>query len=480
MFVINISCSTNVASSWKKALVRNMKFGYGVRCAVCYFHNLKWFIPLFYVCRFERILKRRSADAEEQQSLIVKKPSLNMQDEVIEDCSEGEEVKSRSVETQVDFADRDEELSTHPLLFMCNRTASDTACHAETQMNSPNLRRSFKMEGTKAKTRDACCGNSTSYEDKSTGFENDLPVDCNSGFQGISSLKSKSDREILDLTGVTHKAFALMLKVLSKHKVDGIKISQENRLLIFLMKMKCGLTFSALSVLFNVHRSTVSRIFFATVQYLASACRNFVLWPTRDTVQATMPQSFKTSYANCRAIIDCTEIVVEQPPTVELRVQFYSHYKKGFRLKILVACTPCGLISFVSKCFGGRTTDSQITTTSGFLTLLEPGDVILADKGFPQIKSLLDESGRGVLIVMPPFLHNHTFTAEEVSDTYSIASVRIHIERIMQRLRTFKILDKMTINMLPYSDDIVFMCCVLVNLQPPIIKESDSVHVSEC
>ena len=47
---------------------------------------------------------------------------------------------------------------------------------------------------------------------------------------------------------------------------------------------------------------------------------------------------------------------------------------------------------------------AQITNKSGFLKLLEPNDLILAEKGFPDIKTSLDESGKQVVLVMPPFL----------------------------------------------------------------------------
>ena len=77
------------------------------------------------------------------------------------------------------------------------------------------------------------------------------------------------------------------------------------------------------------------------------------------------------------------------------------------------------------------------------------------------------------MLVMPPFLEeNSEYTKEETKLTYSIARVRIHIERIMQRLRTYRILDKIPENLVYSIDDIIHMCCVLVNLQPPIISDS--------
>ena len=47
---------------------------------------------------------------------------------------------------------------------------------------------------------------------------------------------------------------------------------------------------------------------------------------------------------------------------------------------------PCGLISFISKAYGGRITDSQLTVDCGLLDNLEAGDAVMSDKGFPEVK----------------------------------------------------------------------------------------------
>jgi hypothetical protein len=47
-----------------------------------------------------------------------------------------------------------------------------------------------------------------------------------------------------------------------------------------------------------------------------------------------------------------------------------------------VSITPTGSISYVSKAFGGRTSDKVITQHSGYLDKLEHGDQVLADRGF--------------------------------------------------------------------------------------------------
>ncbi|KAF0713789.1 THAP-type domain-containing protein [Aphis craccivora] len=71
--------------------------------------------------------------------------------------------------------------------------------------------------------------------------------------------------------------------------------------------------------------------------------------------------------------------------------------------------------------------------------VIEVGDQVLADKGFPGIKTNCKE-GNSILI-MPPILHNGRFSEEEVIETYSVASVRIHIERFFARLKTYHILN---------------------------------------
>ncbi|KAL7299047.1 hypothetical protein TKK_0008140 [Trichogramma kaykai] len=186
-----------------------------------------------------------------------------------------------------------------------------------------------------------------------------------------------------------------------------------------------------------------------------------------------MPDCFKPEYSNTRVIIDCTEFRIDVPASVDNRVFCYSHYKKSFTAKVLISITPAGFISLKSKAAGGRKSDSQLTIETGLVDLVEDNDIMLADKGFPAFKSKIDDSGKRVLLIMPPFLEgNNEFAKEETEETYNLARVRIHVERIMQRLRTYQILNKIPKYLFNNIDDIIHMCCVLVNLQPPIIADT--------
>lgn len=156
--------------------------------------------------------------------------------------------------------------------------------------------------------------------------------------------------------------------------------------------MKTGLSFSALSVLFGVHRSTISRIFVYMLNHISAATAKFVYWPSKQAVQGTMPKCFHQKYSDTRVIIDCTEFRIDVPSKVDDRVWIDSNYKKGFTAIVLIGITPEGFICFKSKVAGGRKSDSLITIESGLLNLLEKGDKILADKGFPEFKKKLDSS----------------------------------------------------------------------------------------
>lgn len=344
--------------------------------------------------------------------------------------------------------------------FICNRYvhSGKDICDSEVQTEISSNSKIIKFD---KKTKHQGCNTIVKT------FAHQATLTENKYFTGFRSITE--DEELIDLAGVTLQNFRFLLKrIVDNHKYMVVK---EDRLLIFLMKMKLGVSFSALSVLFGVHRTTVSRIFYSNLEELASATSNLVFWPSKSVVQRTMPDCFHPNYSNTRVIIDCTEFQVEIPSTVDNRVWCYSHYKKGFTAKVLIGITPGGFISFKSKVAGGRKSDAQITVESGLVDYLENGDIVLADKGFPQIKKILDESGKEIGIVMPPFLSDkRAFSRDETDATYSIARVRIHVERIMQRLRLYQILNKIPQNLFCHIDDILHICCVLVNLQNSIFS----------
>lgn len=78
----------------------------------------------------------------------------------------------------------------------------------------------------------------------------------------------------------------------------------------------------------------------------------------------------------------------------------------------------------------------------------------MVDKGFLQIKT--DLFKRRCTLIMPPFAFNSQLTIE----CYEITSVRIHVERAKQRIRIFKILQHINMEMLPKLDKNMHVACI--------------------
>ena len=118
----------------------------------------------------------------------------------------------------------------------------------------------------------------------------------------------------------------------------------------------------------------------------------------------------------------------------------------------------------MSPLYVGSISDVELTRVSGFLTKLEnkPGISIMADRGFT-IKDLL--SKLGVELNIPPFLEGRQqLPVEEVQKGRKIASLRIHVERCIGRIKNFAILKgALPISMARLSNQIVCICGYLSN-----------------
>ena len=234
-------------------------------------------------------------------------------------------------------------------------------------------------------------------------------------------------------------------------------------------KLKTNLAFNALAALFVLNRHTVSDIFKATLNELHNAAKDLLYWFPKPIVQSRMPESFKQQYPNCRVIIDATEVKTEKPKTLRQQTQMYSNYKSSFTVKFLVGIAPSGEFTFISKAYGGRVTDTHLTVNSGILKLLEPGDIVLADKGFPQIEQ--DCNNSGAFLVMPPFKRGERqFSESENNQGYKCSALRIHVEQAIRRMKYFQILSFLATDLIPQIDKIIVVIAFLCNNMPELIK----------
>ena len=147
------------------------------------------------------------------------------------------------------------------------------------------------------------------------------------------------------------------------------------------------------------------------------------------------------------------------------------NYKHHNTVKFLIAITPQGVISCVSKGWGGRASDKYITENCGILSHLHPGDEILADQGFNVSEAVGLYCGS---LKKAPFIKGKRQLSKfEVDNSRELSHVRIHVERIIGLLRQkYTILEAtLPINAImtnpdsEYSmiDKIVVVCAALCN-----------------
>ncbi|XP_064462707.1 uncharacterized protein LOC135373434 [Ornithodoros turicata] len=247
------------------------------------------------------------------------------------------------------------------------------------------------------------------------------------------------------------------------------KLSPENELFLVLVRLRLGLLEADLAHRFSITQSTVSRICTSWINFLYVKLSALPLWPPREVINATMPPQFAEKYASTRVILDATEIRCEVPSSLSLQSSTYSSYKSSNTFKGLIGVSPNGLVTFVSELFTGSTSDRECVLRSGFLDLdFEQNDSVMADKGFV-IADLLEK--RAVKLNIPPFLNGGTFSTDEVMQTKEIASLRIHVERRIQRIKGYHIFDKpIPLTMAPLINQMWTVAAILTNFQSDLIQ----------
>ena len=208
----------------------------------------------------------------------------------------------------------------------------------------------------------------------------------------------------------------------------------------FILTLVCirrGYDNDHLAFLFQLSCGYISKLFTAWILFLEQTVGGFVKWPeSKEIVKSNLPYSFK-NYPKTKAIIDCSELFCEKPFRPNAQRITWSNYKHHNTFKFLVSIIPTGSITFVSKLYGGSVSDENIVKTSGFLDLVTREDDIMADRGF-NIRYLL--LPKGATLNIPSFSHGKVLSKRAVCKSRQVASVRIHVERAIRRMKTFKIL----------------------------------------
>ena len=296
------------------------------------------------------------------------------------------------------------------------------------------------------------------------------------------------DKKMKFYTGLSYEQFICLWRFLgpatinlsrvckqSEHtstKVRGPKrkLSPENELFLTLVRLRLGLLHTDLAYRFGVSVSTVHDITTTWIQflYLQFSRLKCSMFPSRKIIKKHLPKSFH-KFSNVRVILDATEFFTEVPRNYEQQGNLYSSYKNHCTCKVLIGITPSGAISFVSDVYEGAISDKELFKKSKIIDKINPGDLVMVDRGF-NVRDMLLEKGAD--IVIPPFLGNRiNLSPQEEAQTRIIAKLRIHVERVIERIKKYKICKKIVpLNTVSTFSQIVFIVACLVNFQKPIVK----------
>lgn len=248
------------------------------------------------------------------------------------------------------------------------------------------------------------------------------------------------------------------------------RMSLEEKVALCFVKLKTNLSFECTSYVFSITASVCSRVFKSTIPLIREAFDCLVHFPSVDEIRSNIPKCFQNEFATVRGILDCTEVQTQIPKCANCKISTFSGYKHTNTMKFLICMTPAGTISYVSGAYSGKSSDKFIFNEENLIDKFEEGDAIMVDKGF-----LIEEEtlARGVRLIRPIFFQPHTtqFEEAEVLVNTKVAVARVHVERVIQRLKVFAVMtDKIEYNIFPYIDDIAMILAAVVNLSSPILS----------
>lgn len=280
---------------------------------------------------------------------------------------------------------------------------------------------------------------------------------------------SKSKAEVQAMTQAS--AFNTILPPLA---APHPSLTWQDRILLFLVHIKCDLGERQLAAFFHLDQPQVS----STIDIVATLLER-ILDQSVGKPRVVPPQErlkcfgLDTPFANVTHIADCTLIRVNKPRNHVLQQLLYSTYLPGHKLKAFVSMGPDGYPNYVSALYASSASDHDIALEDGFYQVLVPGDEVMFDKGGAAM--LPSVASRGAKLITPSFVSNGYLTLGEYSHSRLVSSARVHIERLNERIKRFRWLDGVISTPAFDNVSVIWRVCVwLTNFMEPPCKDGGS------
>lgn len=270
--------------------------------------------------------------------------------------------------------------------------------------------------------------------------------------QNVMNLDSLPDMKKKFYTGLPSPAVVTWLINLVCGCFREFKeISPRDQLLLTLMKLRLGLTTSELALRFGITKKLASVAVEDAIHSMACRLRFLISWRSKDSAL----NEFNAATGNqdkSNIMIDCLEFPIEEPLTPSARDQTWSEGKECNTIKAVVGTAHHGLIIFVSQAWGGKISNKELILRSGFLSEINSGDIVMANRDF-YIGDDLHVLGA-------------LFQVEQC-EPYSAKKLKhCAMKYTSERLEAYyKILSKpLPLSILHYFDEVLVCCAALGNL----------------
>lgn len=225
------------------------------------------------------------------------------------------------------------------------------------------------------------------------------------------------------------------------------EVTQQDHLLIVLMKLKLGLSDNDLGYRFGLDGDIIAPIIQTWIPAVAAVLSPLIEWPSDDAIAKTKPSCFNEECSECRCILDTLDVTIAMPDATTKVVSY------------VICATPAGTISFLSQGFscGKR----QLIKGSGFMDHLKPKDLLLSNKALPIPKEL---SAVGVTLLTPVKAVSKKPAASNKLDIS--VDVWRQVDKVLDWWKDFSVFQ------LPIPeayeemlDDLVVICAALTNVK---------------
>lgn len=154
----------------------------------------------------------------------------------------------------------------------------------------------------------------------------------------------KSDKDMNVWTGINSialiKSFADTILLYYPEQGFTHKLDLIQRIVIFFIKLKTGISFSCIAIMFQISVPTVSKYFYDLVLPLKRTLNHAVFWPSREQISHNLPHHVTTDFEDTRVVYDCTEISINAFHCAKCRIDTFSYYKGKYTAKFGIGVSP--------------------------------------------------------------------------------------------------------------------------------------------